>query len=129
MKGTAKRTMISLAGLICLVVAGFAQSAPFPEARDLIQRVQEDMRRSADFARQTPAIHKDRKQIERWDNAQRKMSDFDRNLSKGKYDKGELDGAINDLKNVVDHNTLSSEDRDTLNRDLGDLRQFRANRG
>ncbi len=121
--------MISVAGLISLAVAGWAQYAQFPEARNLIQRVQEDMRRSADFARQTPAIHKDKKQIERWDNAQRSMSNFDRNLSKGKYDKGELDGAINDLKNVVDHNTLASEDRDALNRDLGDLRQFRANHG
>jgi hypothetical protein len=125
-KRTALRTIMSFAGVVCLAVAGFAQYAQFPEARNLIQRVQEDMRRSADFARQTPAIHKDRKQIERWDNAQRSMSDFDRHLSKGKYDKGELDGAINDLKNVVDHNTLASEDRDILNRDLADLRQFRA---
>jgi hypothetical protein len=128
MKLIGKRTMISFAGLVCLAIAGFAQNAEFPGARNLVQRVQEDMRRAADFARQTPAIHKDRKQIERWDNAQRSMSEFDKHLSKGKFDKGELDGAINDLKNVVDHNTLSSEDRDVLNRDLGDLRQFRSNR-
>jgi hypothetical protein len=128
MKHIAKRTMLSLAGILCLTVAGFAEEAQFPEARNLVQRVQEDLRRSADFARETPAIHKDRKQIERWENAQRSLSNFDRNLSKGKYDKGELDGAIGNLKNVVDHNTLSSEDRDTMNRDLADLRQFRANR-
>ena len=84
------------------------------------------MRRSADFARQSPAIHKDRKQIERWENAQHSISNFDRNLSKGKYDKGDLDSAINNLKNVIEHNTLSSEDRDVLNRDLSDLRQYRA---
>jgi hypothetical protein len=108
--------------------SSYAQSAEFPEARNLVQRVQEDMRRAADFARGAPNIKKDRKQIERWDNAQRSMSNFDKNLSRGKFDKGELDAAINDLKNVVDHNTLSSEDRDILNRDLGELRQFRANR-
>ncbi len=114
-------------GMLCLGIVSYAQHAQFPEARDLIQRVQEDMRRAADFARGAPEIKKDRKQIERWDNAQHSMSNFDKNLSRGKYDRGELDGAINDLKNVVDHNTLSSEDRDMLNRDLGDLRQFRAN--
>jgi hypothetical protein len=84
------------------------------------------MRRSADFAGQSPAIHKDRKQIERWENAQHSISNFDRNLSKGKYDKGDLDSAIGNLKNVIEHNTLSSEDRDVLNRDLSDLRQYRA---
>jgi hypothetical protein len=106
-------------------VAVFAQHPEFPEARNLVQRIQDNLRQSVGMA--TPAIKKDRKQIERWDKAQRSLSNFDKHLSEGKFDKGELDGAIGDLKDVVDHNTLSSEDRDRLNRDLGDLRQFRAN--
>jgi len=126
MKLNVKLIMISLAGVICLAAAANAQDPQYAGPRDLVQRVQEDMRRSADFARQSPAIHKDRKQIERWENAQHSISNFDRNLSKGKYDKGDLDSAINNLKNVIEHNTLSSEDRDVLNRDLSDLRQYRA---
>lgn len=128
MKSTTRRSVIYLAAALCFAPAAFPQRPEYPDARNLIQHVQEDMRRAADFARGAPNIKKDRKQIERWDNAQHSMSNLDRNLSRGKFDKGELDKAIDDLKNVVDHNTLSSEDRDLLNRDLGDLRQFRANR-
>lgn len=123
-----RRTWISMTTASCFgVAAAFAQHPEFPEARNLVQRVQEDLRHSVGFA--SPMVKKDHKQVERWDNAQRSLSNFDKHLSEGKFDKGELDDAINDLKNVVDHNTLSSEDRDRLNRDLADLRQFRANRG
>lgn len=97
-------------------------------ARDLIARVQTDLQRSAQFANSGDAIKvkKDDKQVERYRNAQRSASNFDRKLSQGKFDKGDLDGAINDLKNVVDHNTLQSEDRDALTADLQDLKVLRA---
>jgi hypothetical protein len=36
-----------------------------------------------------------------------------------------LDDAIDDLKNVVQNNTLNSRDRDTLAADLADLRTLR----
>ena len=128
MRFVTRINVIAAGALLCFGLVSYAQQAQFPEGRDLIQRVQEDMRRAAEFARGSLEIKKDHKQIERWDNAQRSMSNFDRHLSKGKFDKGELDSAINDLKNAVEHNTLSSLDRDALNRDLSDLRQFRANR-
>jgi hypothetical protein len=112
---------------LCFTAITYGQRPEFPEARNLVQRVQEDLRHSVGFA--TPEIKKDRKQIERWDNAQRSLSNFDKHLSEGKFDKGELDAAINDLKNVFEHNTLSSQDRDILNRDLADLRRLRADRG
>jgi hypothetical protein len=83
MKLNVKRIMITLAGVICLAVAAHGQDPQYTGPRDLVQRVQEDIRRSADFARQSPAIKRDRKQIERWDNAQHSLSNFDRNLSKG----------------------------------------------
>lgn len=126
MEHIARRTWIGMAAAICVAAGIYAQVAPFPEARNLVQRVQEDLRKASEFAGGTPGIKKDRKQIERWENAQRNLSEFDKRLSKGKYDKGKLDHSISGVKDVVDHNTLSSADRDALNRDLADLRQFRA---
>jgi hypothetical protein len=104
-----------------------AQSVAYADARDMVARVQTDLQRASDFARSGNAIvKKDEKQIERYRNAQRSASNFDRQLSKGKFDKGDLDSLINDLKNVVEHNTLQSQDRDALTADLRDLRDLRS---
>ena len=51
--------------------------------------------------------------------------DFDRDFTRGHFDKGKLNTAIDDLKNVVDHNTLDPQDRDALTADLRDLRVMR----
>src|SRR5580692_10700142 len=116
--------------LILLLAAGLcsAQNIPYPAARDLIARVQSHLKRAADFGRNgdVKKVKRDEKEIERYRNAQHSASSFDRHLSKGKFDKGELDSVINDLKNVVDHNTLESQDRDALTNDLRELRDFRA---
>lgn len=116
--------------LIMLFGAAFssAQSDVYGGARDLIARVQNDLKRAADFGRtgDIKKVKRDEKEIERYRNAQHSASTFDRHLNKGKFNKGELDSLINDLKNVVDHNTLESQDRDALINDLRDLRDFRA---
>ena len=114
---------------ILLLSAAFAAAQPDPNsARDLIARVQNDLKRASDFSRtgDVKKVKRDEKEIERYRNAQHSASTFDRHLAKGKFDKGELDNLINDLKNVVDHNTLESQDRDTLANDLRNLRDFRA---
>ena len=90
------------------------------DARDLVQRVQSDLRRVRKLGSRND------KERERLDNALKHLSDFDRNLSRNKFDRDRLDESIDDLKNVVEHNTLESRDRDALNADLTDLRQFRA---
>jgi hypothetical protein len=118
-------------GLLILLLAaalGSAQDIPYPGARDLIARVQNHLKRAADFGSHgdVKKVKRDEKEIERYRNAQRSASDFDRHLSKGHFDKGELDSVINDVKNVLDHNTLESQDRDALTDDLRDLRDFRA---
>ena len=56
---------------------------------------------------------------------QRKLSEFDRDLSRGHFDKGKLDGAIDELRDVMKNNTLESHDRDTLASDLADLRTLK----
>ena len=125
MRTSAKRAIVSMVVLLSTAVWSSAQSVG---ARDLVARVQNDLQRAAGFANSGDAIKikKDEKQVERYRNAQRSASNFDRKLSKGKYDKGDLDSLINDVKNVVEHNTLQSEDRDALTADLRDLRVLRA---
>jgi hypothetical protein len=91
----------------------------YGRVRDLIARVQDDLQRAAEFSR------KHEKERERYYNVQHKLSEFDRKLREGHFDKGNLDDAIEDLKNVVKSNTLESRDRDALAADLADLRVMR----
>jgi ATP/maltotriose-dependent transcriptional regulator MalT len=96
--------------------------AQINDARAVIDRTQNDLRRAEDFERQK------HKELTRYDNAQKHLSEFDRDYTKGHFDKGKLDASINDLKNVVEHNTLNPQDRDALSADLRDLRLVRADR-
>ena len=91
----------------------------YGRARDMVARVQADLQRAADFTRTNE------KERERYQKVQRRLSDFDSELRKGKFDKGKLDDAIDELKDVVKNNTLESHDRDTLATDLSDLRTLR----
>jgi hypothetical protein len=117
------RVMIATAALLC----GFAVAIPAQEfgrgiqerERSVIDRTQDDLRRAADFER-----HKG-KETSRYEHAQTHLSDFDRELTRGHFDKGRLENAIGDLKDVMDHNTLEPAARDALQRDLGDLRVMR----
>jgi uncharacterized membrane protein YccC len=107
-----------------LLLAGFAGNflaygQDRRDARDLVDRVQEDLQRAADFTRNNE------KERERYHNAQHHLSEFDRQMRSGHFDKGKLDDAIDDLKNLVQNNTLESRDRDALARDLADLRVMR----
>jgi hypothetical protein len=91
----------------------------YDRPRDMVAKVQADLQRASDFVRNNE------KERERYHNVQNHLSEFDRELSKGHFDKGKLDDAIDDLKNVVKNNTLESHDRDELAKDLSDLRTLR----
>ena len=108
--------------LICMGLPVYAQGR-YDYARDLISRTQEDLKHAAVLTREK----KDERT--RIDNTQRHLSQFDRALSRNKFDKDKLDTAIDDLKNVIDHNTLAVEDRNLLNRDIEGLRRMRSERG
>jgi type II secretory pathway component HofQ len=114
--------VLSATLLIAIAAPANAQGR-YGTARGLVDRVQRNLRRAEHF---TPPNEKER---ERYHNAQHHLSEFDRKLSEGQFDKDRLDVAIDDLKNVVEHNTLSAEDRDHLTRDLGELRELRRTRG
>jgi hypothetical protein len=90
------------------------------DVRGLVDRTQGDLRRAEDFER------KKGKEVLRYENAQKHLSDFDKEFTRGHFEKGKLDDAINDVKNVVDHNTLDPESRDALRNDLRELRLMRA---
>jgi hypothetical protein len=107
--------------LLCaLTGAGWMlQGADLDRARDLVSRVQNDLQRAADFTRNNG------KERERYENVQHHLSQFDRDLRHDHFDKGKLDTAIDDLKNVVKNNTLEGHDRDALASDLSDLRTLR----
>ena len=94
----------------------------YTDARSIVQRTQDDL---GALRSQGPRNDKER---ERVDNARKHLSDFDRNLSHNKFDKDRLDSAIDDVKNVVENNTLEGRDRDALTADLADLRRVRAMR-
>ena len=117
------RLGIALATLLILVAAGAYAQGRYRNARGLVEHVQRNLRHSEDF---TPPNEKER---ERYHNAQHHLSEFDRKLSQGQFDKDKLDVAIDDVKNVVEHNTLAVDDRDKLTRDLAELRELRRTRG
>jgi hypothetical protein len=111
------------------IVLGFAfavraqePSHAFDSARSIVDRVQADLGNAS-------AVRPKGDQRERVDHAQNHLSQFDKGLSHGKFDKDKLSDAIGDIKGILDHNTLTPEGRDMLTRDLSDLKVMRERRG
>ncbi len=94
----------------------------FGDLRGLVDRTQNDLRGSAELE------HNNGDQRERYRHAQGHLSTFDRHLTKGHFDKSELDRAIHDVQSVLDHNSLQASARDALLRDVQDLRAARDHR-
>ena len=116
-----RRTPV-LEGALVFLLCGASwmlQAQNFDRARDLVTRVQDDLQRATDFTRNNE------KERVRYENVQHHLSEFDRDLRHDHFDKGKLDAAIDDLKNVVKNNTLEGHDRDALASDLSDLRTLR----
>ena len=100
--------------------AAFAQGDEYNEARNLVQRVQDDLRTLH------PNRNKDRDRI---NDALKHLSELDRKLTKDKFSKGPLSDAIGNVKDILDHNTLETRERDMLNADIHDLRELRLYKG
>ena len=122
MQSISRRGVLFATLLIAVTATAYAQGR-YGTARGLVDRVQKNLRRAESLTRPSG------KERERYHNAQHHLSEFDRKLSRGQFDKDKLDEAIDDVKNVVENNTLSPEDRDKLTRDLGELRELRRTRG
>jgi hypothetical protein len=116
------RRLMVAALIFSSMSAIFAQEENYREER-LCATVEADIQHSEGYTR---SKGKDR---ERADNALRHLSDFDSAFQRGKFDKGKLDQAIDDVKNLADNNPMGPEDRRLLLEDLRRLREFRARRG
>jgi hypothetical protein len=116
---------LAMTGAVVLPAAGSAwfqeYNANWGDIHALVDRTQGDLRGAAD-------MEHGQKERQRYHNAQKSLSTFDRHLSKGHFDKDKLDAAINDIQSVLDHNTLQASSRDALLRDVSDLRVARERR-
>jgi len=108
--------------------SGLATAADWPfrhhgdgsnDLREVVDRTQSDLRTAADLELKRNDDHN------RYKNAQGHLSTFDRKLVKGKFDKGELEKALDDIKDILDHNILQGSTRDNLMRDMTDLKVAR----
>lgn len=117
-----RSVLASFVSLICLLMClGLsAQAQRYSYARDIVARAQEDLRRAASFTRESKG------ERERYEKAQKHLSEFDRSLTRGKFDGGKLNDVIDDVKDIVEHNTLAAGDRDALTQDLHDLRDLKS---
>ena len=116
------RRVLAIKTILLFTLSGagwMIQAQSLDRARDLVSRVQADLARAEDFTRNNE------KERVRYENVQHHLSEFDRDLRRDHFDKGKLDAAIDDLKNVVKNNTLEGHDRDALAADLSDLRTLR----
>ena len=89
------------------------------QAREVIARTMEDLRH---IDRRDSSSGDDR---ERYEKAMRSLSDFDRSVSEGHFDKGKLDEAIEQVDRVMHSKMLDPRERDRVTDDLRDLRRLR----
>ncbi len=119
---------LTLGGAAPLKAAGsgyqvYRDPAMSSDLRGLIDRTQNDLRAASDLQ------HSKKGQNKRYHDAQGHLSTFDRKLTRGKFDKGELKKSINKIKEILDKNVLQASTRDALMRDLSDLQVARNRRG
>jgi hypothetical protein len=86
----------------------------------LIDRVHIDLNRSYEGGWRF--THDDRKRL---NHAEHELRDFARKWYRGRFDKDELDEAIESIQHVVDNNHMPPRDRDALYGDLAQLRGMR----
>ncbi|HUQ93170.1 MAG TPA: hypothetical protein VM120_15920 [Bryobacteraceae bacterium] len=85
----------------------------------LIPRVLSNIERAASNA------HLDRHEAKHFNEAARKLEEFESRLARGKFDTGRLDKAIDSIQHLVEADRVHPRDRSRLSRDLSALRQFR----
>jgi hypothetical protein len=92
-------------------------------SRSIVDQVMNDLSRARSYGRV------DNHERKHFDNAQRDLGRFQQKWSRGDFDRGRLDSAIENISHVAQSNQVSPRDRDILYRDLTALRDFRASGG
>jgi hypothetical protein len=124
MKPILRRMLFAVTAALFLAACGaWAQDGAYPDARQLVQRVQEDLHH---IMQEDARNHK---QADHCEDALKHLSDFDKGLANNRFDKDRLDAAIDHMKKVLDDNTIEARDRDMLTTDIEDLRHLRVDRG
>ncbi len=113
---------LGIASPVLAAPYGYQYGDRFGDLRGLVDRTQNDLRGAAELE------HNNGDQRDRYKNAQRHLSTFDRHLTKGHFDKDTLDSAIDNIQAILDKNTLQASARDALYRDVQDLRAARDHR-
>lgn len=62
---------------------------------------------------------------DRLNHAEKELREFAGKWDHGKFDKGELNGAVDSIQRVLDDNRMPSQDRDAISNDLSQLRKMR----
>jgi sialic acid synthase SpsE len=92
-----------------------AHEVEYADLRSLVDKTQTDLREASELAHGS-------KQNDRYHKAQDHLSKLDRSLSHHKYSKGEMNDSIDEIKSILDHNTLQARTRDALAHDLVELK-------
>jgi hypothetical protein len=111
-------TLLTAAPQPIAASAYFDHDRDFDNVRGIVDRTQSDLRAAVD-------LEHGKKQVDRYKNVQDHLSDFDRSLSKGRFNKDRLDHSISDLQHLLDGNTLQASTRDALRHDIEELRMAR----
>ena len=105
---------------------GGAYNRPYGEPegsrrdRAVFDRARVDLERASNYPYSSRA---DRK---RFDEARRDLFDFESRFDQGRYERHELDKAIDKLQRVVNQNSLDPRDRGALGDDVRRMRDYRA---
>jgi hypothetical protein len=86
----------------------------------LIDHVHDDLNRGYNVWHLS---HGDR---DRLDHAEHQLRDFARKWREGRFDHGQLDGAIGNIQRILDRNHLRGGERDALWAEVSRLREMRA---
>ena len=92
---------------------------PIRRDRALFDKVRADLDHASGYP------YSSRADLKRFDEARRDLFDFESRFDQGRYEKHELNVAIDHLDRVVSHNSLDPRDRGTLSDDLRRMRDFR----
>lgn len=112
------RYLFSILLMASTLLAQSYQS-PYGQDRALFEHARGDLDRAGSYP------YASRGDLKRFDEARRDLFDFESRFEQGRYEKHELDHAIDRIQAVVNGNSLDPRDRGALGEDLRRMRDYR----
>src|ERR1700761_6937908 len=113
-------------GTAILIASAISASAQFGEPKydagavsSLVDRVHTDLNHAYGM------YHFSNDDRDRLNHAEKDLRDFSEKWDHGKFDKGQLNGAIDSVQRVLDKNKMPPEARDDISDDVSQLRKMR----